>query len=135
MHPALDASLERPSNYDDEAKTTFYVLVRTDISLEQQLVQAVHAAAEAGRSFYSAEHGIASAVLLAVANGQALMSARDRLHAKGVRTELFFEPDFGTGHSALATEPLTVAQRKYLKGFPLWRAPAPRLTATQEMTA
>ena len=116
-----NASLLRPSNYDDEAKTTIYVVIRTDIRIEQQVVQAIHAGAEAGRSFYQPEHGIASLVLLAVPDVEALYSLRDRLTSKGVRTELFYEPDFQMGHSALATEPLGQDRRKFLRGLPLWK--------------
>lgn len=105
------------------AKHTFYVLVRKDIPLHHQVVQAVHAAAEAGRRHYREEHGIASAIVLAVEDLAGLHAARARLTGQGVSTELFFEPDFDIGDSALATEPLTDAQRKLLRGWPLWRAP------------
>lgn len=105
------------------AKRTFYVLVRTDISLAQQLVQVAHAAAEAGRAFYRPEHGIASAIVLAVPGKAALLAAQAKLVARGVATELFHEPDFGIGDSALATEPLSDEQRKLLRSWPLWRAP------------
>lgn len=106
-----------------EAKRTLYVLVRKDIALEQQIVQATHAGVEAGRSFYLPQHGIASVILLAVPDMQALHAAQALLHAKGVKTELFHEPDFGMGDSALATEPLLEEQRKLLSSWPLWRAP------------
>lgn len=105
----------------EPAKRTFYVLVRTDIPVEHQLVQAVHAAAEAARLHYRPEHGIASAIVLQVPTLCALLAAQARLAGKGVATELFFEPDFGIGHSALATAPLLDAERKHLRGWPLWK--------------
>jgi hypothetical protein len=101
-------------------KHTIYVLVRQDISIEQQLVQSAHAAAEAARSHYRDGHGIASLIVLSVPDRFALYKARDRLLAKGILSEIFFEPDFGMGHSALATEPLTNAQRRHLRSWSLW---------------
>jgi hypothetical protein len=103
-------------------KHTFYVLIRTDIPLHQQVVQSVHAAAEAARTYYRREHGIASAVVLSVPDKASLLAAQAKLHAKGIATDLFFEPDFGIGESALATQPLRDEQRKHLRTWPLWRA-------------
>lgn len=122
-HHDFDSSQTSPNASSAALKHTIYILVRTDIELHHQMVQAAHAAAEAGRRHYRAHHGIASAILLAVPDKAALLQARERLAKKGIATELFFEQDFGIHESALGTEPLTNAQRKHLMGFPLWRAP------------
>jgi hypothetical protein len=116
MSNTLDATVQ--------TKHTIYVLIRLDISLAQQMVQAAHAAAEAGRQFYKSPHGIASLIVLSVANQEKLYAAQAQLHRKGVANTVFFEPDFGIGDSALATEPLLDHQRKYMRGWPLWGAPA-----------
>ncbi len=105
-------------------KFTMYVLVRTDIDPVQQLVQASHAAAEAGRTFYDERHGIASLIVLAVPDREALLAAHHRLRAQGLGCELFFEPNFGIGESALATEPLDARTRRRLRGWPLFKLPA-----------
>jgi hypothetical protein len=102
-------------------KRTIYVLVRQDIPIEQQIVQSSHAAAEAARSHYRDHHGIASVVLLSVPDRHALLAARERLRAKGIQSELFFEPDFNMGHSALATEPIPNGMRHHLRSWGLWR--------------
>ncbi len=122
-------SPSRPAPLDtvpDESadKFTMYVLVRTDIDPVQQVVQASHAAAEAGRTFYAAHHGIASLIVLGVPDREALLAAQRRLCAQGLGCELFFEPDFGIGESALATEPLNAQGRRRLRGWPLLRLPA-----------
>ena len=106
-------------------KHTIYVLVRTDISLAQQIVQAAHATAEAARSLYRSEHGIASLVLLAVLDKASLHQAQLQLQHKGIACELFHEPDFGMGDSALATQPVPDAMRKHFRSWPLWTAPQP----------
>ncbi len=103
-------------------KPYVYVLVRTDISFEQQLVQASHAALEAGFRF-NAPSEIASVIVLAVPSQQALLEAAARLSARGVEHEVFFEPDFGMGYSALATRPLcSREERNLMRKYPLYRA-------------
>lgn len=104
-------------------KHTIYVLVRTDIPLHQQLVQAAHAAAEAARTHYNPEHGIASLVVLAVPHLKALTRASQKLQNLHVKHEIFFEPDWNMGNSALATRPLTDAERPLMRYWPLWKCP------------
>ncbi len=105
----------------DGLKRTIYVFVRTDISVEQQMVQAAHAAAEAARLYYQPDHGIASLIILAVPNRQALYRAATQVEALGIAYELFFEPDWDMGHSALGTRPLLDTERPLLRGWPLWK--------------
>ena len=82
----------------DGLKRTIYAFVRTDLSPEQQMVQAAHAAAEAGRRFYRPEHGISSLIVLAVSNLQALYKAKMLLERLDIEHDMFFEPDWNTGH-------------------------------------
>ncbi len=113
-------SLPAPNETDAACSHVLYVLVRTDITLAQQLVQAAHAAAEAARRFYRHEHGTASLVVLAVSDGAALHRAHEQLLARGVEHEMFFEPDGAMGHSAIGTEPLCALRRRALRRYPLW---------------
>lgn len=113
-------------------KYTLYIFVRKDISLAQQMVQLGHAAAEAGKHFYDdAEHGIASLVALAVEDKAGLHRAERILNARGLRTVLFHEPDFGMGDSALGAEPVTQEQRKLFRQWSLWRPTASDFQLTQ----
>ena len=97
-----------------------YVLVRTDIALHQQTVQACHAALEAGFVF-NAPARISSLIVLTVPNEAALLAARDRLSRHGIDCEVFFEPDGEMGHSALCTQPVfTKKQRKELARYPMF---------------
>ena len=105
----------------EAGKSTVYVLVRSDISLAQQVVQASHAAAEMGRRFYRPHHGIASLIVLTVPDKAALMAARRHLSLKAIAVELFFEPDFDIGESAMASEPVSDIQRRYFSSWPLWK--------------
>ena len=105
-------------------KPYVYVLVREDISLEQKLVQVGHAALEAGFRFQQPER-TASLIVLSVPDREALEAAAVRLNAKGIDCHLFHEPDFGMGHSALATRPISEkAERHLMRKYPLFKAAA-----------
>lgn len=103
-------------------KPYVYVLVREDISLEQQLVQAAHAALEAGFRFQRPAQ-TASLIVLSVPDREALGAAAARLARHGIAHHLFFEPDFGMGHSALATRPVFLPKERHLmRMYPLFTA-------------
>lgn len=104
-------------------KPYVYILVRQDIGLEQQLVQASHAALEAGFRFQMPTHDTASLIMLSAKDMPALQAAALDLEENGIDHHLFYEPDFGPmGHSALATRPLYGAERKLMRKYPLFRA-------------
>lgn len=99
-----------------------YVLVREDLALEQQLVQACHAALEAGFAF-DAPARTSSLIVCTVPDRNALQAAQQRLARYGIRTQMFFEPDWEMGHSALATEPLTQRKQRFaMSTYPLFRS-------------
>jgi hypothetical protein len=98
-----------------------YVLVRTDLSLPQQLCQAAHAAHESGRHLADRTPAISSIVLCALPSERALLDARDRLEFLGIRTVVFREPDLGGQATALATEPVRPSHRPLLSRYPLWK--------------
>lgn len=83
------------------------------------MVQACHAALEAGFAF-KAPGETASLILLAVSNRADLEAAAARLQFHGIDHQLFFEPDWDMGHSALATRPLHLPEeRRILKKYRL----------------
>jgi hypothetical protein len=101
-------------------KPYVYAFIRRDIPFAQQLVQVGHAALEAGREHYRSDE-IASFIVLEVADRAALEAAARRLDEHGIEHHLFFEPDFGMGHSALATRPVSGKERQLFRHWPLWR--------------
>lgn len=121
-----------PDRAADGRKRTIYVFVRTDIPVEHQIVQAAHASAEAARRFYSPEHGIASLIVLAVSSSARLEKAAARLEALDIDFDVFFEPSWDMGHSALATRPLLDTERPLLKAWQLWKLPKPKAPAAEE---
>lgn len=91
-----------------------YVLVRKDIAPVQVVVQACHAAWEAGLAFEDPVD-TASIVLLEVPDQAALEAASKRLDRYKVEHRMFYEPDFGPmGYSALATRALTRKKERFL---------------------
>jgi len=102
------------------AKPYVYAFIRRDISFAQQLVQVGHAALEAGRAHYFGDE-IASFIVLEVPDLQGLEDAARHLTKQGIEHKMFFEPDFGMGHSAIATRPVRGKERQLFRSWPLWR--------------
>ena len=97
------------------------MLIRTDLSLPQQLVQAAHAAHESGRHLAERTPEISSLIACALPSERALLEAQDRLRFRGIRCVLFREPDIGHQATALATEPLDRGRSAALARYPLWK--------------
>jgi len=102
-------------------KTYVYVFVRKDLPLTDQVVQAAHAALEAGIVFGAVSKEPSSLIMLTVPDAESLHRAKAHCEYCGIRSEMFFEPDWNYGHTAFATEPLIQSERHFLKGFPLWK--------------
>ncbi len=96
-----------------------YLFIRTDLSHPQQIVQASHAALEAGNRFGPHSH----LVLIGLKDETALIKAAAQLDENGIDHEMFFEPDNQAGYTALCTRPLQGEERKPLKRFPLLKSP------------
>ena len=120
MHDPKQATPEAPidGGRDPDSIPYVYVLVRRDLDPVTQLVQASHAAHEAGSRFPVTSAGT-HLVALGVRDELALERESIRLRAIGIEHHLFFEPDFGVGHSALATRPVFGAERRAFKGLQL----------------
>lgn len=100
-----------------------YVLVREDIALAQQMVQACHAAHHAGFSL-GGPVDEASLIVCTVPDRAALVAAQARLARYGIRSNLFFEPSWEMGFSALGTEPITLRKQRFaMSKYPLFCAP------------
>jgi hypothetical protein len=53
----------------------------------------------------------------------ALFRVIEKLRANSIDHEVFYEPDFDMGLSAVATVPLEQSQRRVLSNYRLWREP------------
>lgn len=99
----------------------FYVFVRRDLSLSQQMCQAAHAAHEAGIHLSNKDNGISSVVICSIPNEQELLKVQDKLAQRNIKTVTFREPDIENQATAIATEPISSDVRRYLSSYPLWK--------------
>lgn len=102
----------------EEAKYV-YVIIRTDLSLAQQGVQAVHAGMSAIHEFGGLTDDTRLA-MLSVENEEELEEWAKKLEIKGINFKMFWEPDNNTGWSALATAPLSKQEGKIFKKLGRW---------------
>ena len=96
-----------------------YIFIRKDLSVEQQIVQASHAALEAGFRFTQPEK-TSHIVLIGIDGQEELEKISSYLIDENILHEMFFEPDYD-GYTSIATQPIFGEQRKPLKKFPLHR--------------
>jgi len=87
----------------------------------QQLVQAVHAAYDAGRFFDDSPTYVPSVVVCAAESEDEVKYEAARLEAKGIRTTVFREPDIDDQVTALATEPLSRRGRRLVAKWRMWK--------------
>lgn len=97
----------------------FYILVRKDIPLADQICQVAHAAADAGRDFRIPAH--TNVVVLAVADSNELAHTAQMLSYRDVDNRQVFEPDDDIGFAALATRIVNPEERQLFRHFKLWR--------------
>lgn len=95
------------------------MLVRKDLPLTQQAVQACHAAIEAAREFLSPSGVHPHLVLCGVNNEATLHRETKRLEKLGIRFACFREPDRAGELTALATEPLRGEARRPMRRYQL----------------
>jgi hypothetical protein len=82
-----------------------YILVRRDLPHSVQVVQASHAAMETGFAVKKPDSPVHFAVL-GVDNQEKLLKYAAMLDKRGYKLELFYEPDYNTGYTALCTHPI-----------------------------
>ena len=101
---------------------TAFALVRTDLSLADQIVQLGHACLEAGRRFtWPAEP--ATLVVCAVDSQTALRDTLEDVRLRAIEAAAFVEPDRDLGLTAACTGPLDPRHAKGLRRLRLWRPP------------
>lgn len=97
----------------------YYVVVRSDLSVAQQIIQVAHCCLTAGSKFELPEYH--HLVLLSIDEVLQFEDLAFRLAMAEVGYELFFEPDL-PGYTALCSESITDPEKhKLFRGLPLWR--------------
>lgn len=86
-----------------------------------QVVQALHAALEAGIHLNQNRAVPSHLVFVSVGNETELLSIQERLVSSNLQSIIFNEPDLGNRATALATESLSGSSRNHLRNLPLWK--------------
>ncbi len=97
------------------------MIVRTDLPVEHQLVQACHAAYEAGLRLAQPTKETDYSVICAVSSEQELRAVHARLEAQGIPTVLFTESDMDDQATAIGSAPVSGDQRRAFQDLPLWK--------------
>lgn len=92
-----------------------YCFIRKDIPIHAQIIQTAHACLQS-----EAPKEVNSIVLFEVKNEDHLIKVNEYLKNRGIKTYMFFEPDFDMGYTSIATEPLSGEDREACKKFKMW---------------
>lgn len=101
-------------------KTYSYVFIRTDIALAQQLVQASHAALEAGLKDKHTYQQTSSIIMFQIPDEETLKKELEYIESLGIECASFYEPYEDMGITAFATLPVTEDKRHFFKKYTLW---------------
>lgn len=98
-----------------------YIFLRKDMKMVYYIIQAAHAAQEAGIAFGAHKSGLPIHFgLFEVKDEKELLKVSKYLSKNGIKFKMFEETDDNTGYTAIATEPL-VGKKNLMKGFNLFR--------------
>lgn len=96
--------------------------MRQDIPLAQQIVQSNHATFEVARRLSTSNlDETPSVVVIGVIDKNALFRVVEKLRSNEIGHQVFYEPDFNMGLSAVATVPLEQEQRRVLSNYKIWK--------------
>lgn len=85
------------------------------------MAQACHACQEIGKIYSEQRDTPDTIIVLQVSNKEELLNACNNLELVGIKTNLFFEPDWDYGYTSFATQPVKDSQRIHMKGYKLWK--------------
>ena len=105
----------------NDQKTWIYVFVRTDIPLEQVVVQSNHAAYESGLAFENHGTEPSSLIVIQCKNKHKLEKAYNEILGKGIDLVQFNEPSWDYGFTAFASAPVPQEQREIFKKYQLFK--------------
>lgn len=113
-----EPELELKPGDGTENRRYMYVLVRTDMEIQNIIVQSAHAAYESGLAFKN-HADRTTIIILQVKSELYLQEAYRNLQNAGIQCTMYKEHTLGLGYTAIGTEALTADQRKLLKKYKL----------------
>jgi hypothetical protein len=110
-----------------------YTFIRTDLPIEQQIVQAAHSALEAGRDLGKPTTN-SHLILLEAKSEDSLLKIAAELTSLDIKYRIFHEPDDDRGYTSLTTEPLdpSAKGREYFRKHSLYKFRASRAFSQSE---
>lgn len=116
-------------NGEPENRAYTYVIVRKDLPVYYQIIQAGHAIQEMMLGLHELDSETNKIrknymCLLEVKNEQELMRAYSWIESCGINCHMFYEPDYETGYTAVASEPIPwddVESRKVFDRFRMYK--------------
>lgn len=113
-----DPNTQPPPRTGTETRRFMYVIVRTDMELQNIIVQSAHAAYESGLA-YKNHADRTSIIVLQVKSELYLRDVYNMLQRKNIQCTMYKEHSLGLGYTAIGTEALTQEQRSVLKKYKL----------------
>ena len=97
-----------------------YCFIRKDMPHFYQIIQAAHATQEITKQIDHPEK-TCHFILFEAKNEADLQKIKTKLDMKGIKSHMFNEPDYGTGYTSIATEPIYGDDRQFFKKFKMFK--------------
>jgi hypothetical protein len=85
-----------------------------------QIIQAAHATQEITKEIEHPER-TCHFILFEAKDEQHLKDIKCKLDARDIKSHMFHEPDYDTGYTAIATEPIYGDDRKFFRKFKMFK--------------
>lgn len=96
-----------------------YIFIRRDLDATYKIIQAGHALFEHALKITNKPDQISSFCLLDAKDEEDLIRISKKLEMKGIDFTMFYEPDYDTGHTAIAAGIINENDRKHFKKYRL----------------
>lgn len=97
-----------------------YCFIRKDLPLHYQIIQAAHATQEITKECDHPDR-TCHFILFEAKDECDLTKIKEKLDVNGIKSHMFNEPDYGTGFTSIATEPIYGEARKFFKKFKMYK--------------
>lgn len=88
--------------------------------MHYQIIQTAHATQEITKEIDHPER-TSHLILFEAKNEEHLINIKQKLDEQGIKSHMFFEPDWNTGHTAIATAPIYGEDRNFFKKFRMYK--------------
>jgi len=90
------------------------------LSPHYQIIQTAHATQEIAKQIKHPDR-TCHLILFEAKNEEHLIGIKEKLDEQGIKAHMFHEPDWNTGYTAIATEPIYGEDRQFFKKFKMFK--------------